>query len=136
MSDDIFVDSWFFIATLVQRDPWAQRATQLAREVAARSLVTTDEVLVEVLGFCSEGGAAVRASGVRLVSRLLAGEGVRVESQSRESLLAGLDLYGQRPDKGYSLVDCISMVTMRRLGITEVLTGDRHFAQEGFVTLF
>jgi hypothetical protein len=28
--------------------------------------------------------------------------------QSRESFLSGMALYGARPDKGYSLTDCIS----------------------------
>lgn len=60
---------------------------------------------------------------------------VRVIPQSRESFLSGLDLYTARPDKGYSLVDCISMQTMRRLGLTEVLTNDRHFVREGFTAL-
>jgi predicted nucleic acid-binding protein len=41
-------------------------------------------------------------------------------------------LYEQRHDKGYSLVDCTSMTTMRRQGISEVLTNDHHFTQEGF----
>ncbi len=45
---------------------------------------------------------------------------------------AGLQLYRDRPDKRYSLTDCISMQTMRREGLTEVLTNDRHFEQEGF----
>ena len=39
---------------------------------------------------------------------------VRVIPQSRESFLAGLDLYRARPDKGYSLTDCVSMQTMHR----------------------
>jgi len=47
-----------------------------------------------------------------------------------------MSLYEARPDKGYSLTDCISMQTMRREGITEVLTDDRHFEQEGFHALF
>ena len=55
-----------------------------------------------------------------------------VQPQSRESFLAGLRLYEQRNDKGYSLVDCISMTTMRRQGILEILTNDHHFRQEGF----
>jgi len=38
-------------------------------------------------------------------------------------------------DKAYSLVDCISMTTMRQMHITAVLTNDHHFAQEGFDTL-
>ena len=56
--------------------------------------------------------------------------------QSRAGLLEGLALYKARPDKGYSLTDCISMQTMRREGLTDVLTNDRHFEQEGFLALF
>jgi uncharacterized protein len=56
--------------------------------------------------------------------------------RSRESFLAGIELYRSRPDKGYSLTDCISMITMRREGLTEALTNDRHFEQEGFRALF
>jgi predicted nucleic acid-binding protein len=44
-----------------------------------------------------------------------------------------LELYKNRPDKGYSLVDCVSFVAMRRHGITDALTNDHHFEQEGFV---
>jgi predicted nucleic acid-binding protein len=62
--------------------------------------------------------------------------GVQVIAQTRASFLRGLDLYASRPDKGYSLTDCISMQTMRREGLTDVLTNDRHFEQEGFRALF
>jgi predicted nucleic acid-binding protein len=34
------------------------------------------------------------------------------------------------------MTDCISMQTMRGLGLTDVLTSDRHFEQEGFRALF
>ena len=47
-----------------------------------------------------------------------------------------LTLYEARPDKEYSLTDCIAMQTMRREGLTEVLTNDHHFTQEGFSILF
>ena len=57
-------------------------------------------------------------------------------AQSREGFLDGLDLYEARPYKGYSLADCISMQAMRRKGLTDVLTNDRHFEQEGFRALF
>jgi predicted nucleic acid-binding protein len=49
--------------------------------------------------------------------------------------MGGFEMYRARPDKGYSLTDCISMQTMRREGLTEVLTNDRHFEQEGFRAL-
>lgn len=67
---------------------------------------------------------------------ILASSVIRVIPQSRDSFLAGLQLYRARPDKGYSLVDCISMQAMRKEGLTEVLTNDRHFEQEGFRALF
>ena len=57
--------------------------------------------------------------------------GVQVAPQSRESFPLGTALYGARPDKGYRLTDCISMPTMRKQRLTEVLTNDRHFEQEG-----
>lgn len=60
---------------------------------------------------------------------------MKVVPQSRQSFLAGLKLYRDRPDKGYSLTDRISMETMRREGLTDVLTNDRHFEQEGFRAL-
>jgi len=41
-------------------------------------------------------------------------------------------LYAARPDKAYSVTGCISMQTMRREGLTDVLKNDRHFEQEGF----
>ena len=61
---------------------------------------------------------------------------VLVVPPNRGSFHGGLELYRARPDKGYSLVDCISMQTMRREGLTDVLTNDRHFEQEGFRALF
>jgi hypothetical protein len=48
----------------------------------------------------------------------------------------GIQLYNSRLDKDWSLTDCISFVVMRERGITEALTGDHHFEQAGFTTLF
>jgi predicted nucleic acid-binding protein len=47
----------------------------------------------------------------------------------------GLDLYFQRPDKKWSLTDCISFVVMKDEGLTDALTGDGHFEQAGFIVL-
>jgi uncharacterized protein len=48
----------------------------------------------------------------------------------------GLGLYAQRPDKSWSLTDCMSFTVMRKLDRNVVLTGDRHFEQAGFRILF
>jgi len=60
----------------------------------------------------------------------------QVGDYSRMVTVAILTLYRNRPDKSYSLTDCISMQIMRRQRLTEVLTSDRHFEQEGFRALF
>ena len=80
-------------------------------------------------------GSGVTQSSQQAVHTILADSRATVHPQSRESFLAGLELYRRRSDKGYSLVDCVSMNTMRREGIVEVLTNDRHFAQEGYTIL-
>jgi len=47
----------------------------------------------------------------------------------------GLRLYFNRPDKECSLTDCLSFTAMSEEGLTETLTGDRHFEQAGFTAL-
>lgn len=45
----------------------------------------------------------------------------------------GLALYARRPDQSWSLTDCTSFAVMAQRGLTDVLAGDRHFEQAGFV---
>jgi hypothetical protein len=47
----------------------------------------------------------------------------------------GLALYAARPDKEWSLTDCVSFLVMQDHGVTEALTADHHFEQAGFVAL-
>ena len=90
-----------------------------------------DEFLTHFSGYGSE-----MRSRVALTARqLLRHPSVVVIPQSRDSFLAGLSLFESRLDKGYRLTDCISMDAMRRESISEVLTRDSHFAQEGFVLI-
>lgn len=46
-----------------------------------------------------------------------------------------VELLTVRQDKTYSLCDSVSFVLMNQRGITEALTTDRHFEQEGFTRL-
>jgi uncharacterized protein len=109
---------------------------EVSRALAPERIVTTDEVLCEYLAFFAGARRSVREQAGQNVAELIDSFSVLVVPQSRESFRAGLELYRARPDKGYSLTDCISMQTMRREGITDALTNDRHFEQEGFRALF
>ena len=92
--------------------------------------MTTDEVLSEYLTSFCKAPEDLRRQVANNVELILKDPSVRVIPQSRDSFLAGLELYAARPDKGYSLTDCISMATMRREGLSQALTNDRHFDQE------
>lgn len=48
---------------------------------------------------------------------------------------AAMHLLRERADKSYSLCDGVSFILMRQYGITEALSTDLHFQQEGFVRL-
>jgi len=131
----LFADTFYWIALADFTDRAHEQALSVTAERAASAIVTTDEVLAEYLNFFSRTPEA-RRRAVESARAILSNPAIRVIPQSRGSFLAGLDLYAQRSDKDYSLTDCISMQTMRREGLTEALTGDRHFEQEGFRALF
>jgi predicted nucleic acid-binding protein len=132
----LFADTFYWIALADLNDSAHRRALAFTSERADSLLVTTDEVLVENLTFFAAAPEPMRRKAVTNAQRILGNPGVRVVPQSRASFLSGMALYGARPDKGYSLTDCISMQTMRKEGLTDVLTNDRHFEQEGFRALF
>jgi uncharacterized protein len=127
----VFADTFYWIALTIPADSSYAQAHRFTDDI-----VTTDEVLGEYLTFFSRAPEYLRRKAAANVVDILDDPTTRVIPQSRESFLSGVDLYRARPDKGYSLIDCISMQTMRREGLTDVLTNDRHFEQEGFRALF
>jgi uncharacterized protein len=131
----LFADTFYWIASINPEDDWHGRTQAFTATLDQVQIVTTDEVLTEVLTFFSARGGPMRRRAVKLVKGLMNNPNVLVLQQTRDSSLAGVQLYENRPDKGYSLPDCVSMNALRHLSMTEVLTHDKHFAQEGFVIL-
>lgn len=131
----IFADACYWIA-LINRDDELRAAALAARTYMTQAKVfTTDEVLCEVLNYFSKQGSCWREKAAEMVEGIRKDARVVVDAQSRETFNHGLELYKNRKDKGYSLVDCISFGAMRHHGITKSLTNDRHFEQEQFVVL-
>ncbi len=131
----VFADTAYGIALANRKDQLHARAMAVSRSLGAAGLFTTDEVLTEFLAHFSGHGPVLRDLAARTVEDLLADPVIEVKPQSRRSFLDGLSLYRARPDKGYSLTDCVSMTWMQHERIAEVLTHDAHFTQEGFVVL-
>ncbi|NJM70790.1 MAG: type II toxin-antitoxin system VapC family toxin [Scytonema sp. RU_4_4] len=132
----VFADTFYWLALINPRDNWHGKAIEMTRTLEVVQIITTDEVLTEVLNFLCTYGNRMRQRNVQLIKDIIANSNIQVMQQTRESFLQGLELYENRLDKEYSLTDCISMQTMKQLGIIDVLTHDRHFAQEGFIILF
>ena len=131
----VFADTFYWVALTNPADPYYRNVMARQDEIAAASILTTDAVLSEFLTFFA-GDKRLRDRAGRTVEALLEDPDIHVIPESRQTFLSGLELYRARPDKGYSLTDCVSMQTMSREGLTDVLTNDRHFEQEGFRALF
>lgn len=131
----LFVDILHLVALINPKDQWHQKSVAVETETRNFDLVTTEDVLTEVLNFYSEHGAFMRMKVAAFVREILLDVRVEVITGNETTFLEALELYESRLDKGYSLTDCISMNACRTLGITEILTRDHHFEQEGFTIL-
>ncbi len=96
-------------------------------------LVTSTYILDELISLMvkRKGHAAAERAGRSIRSPKEA----RLEHPEAAEEAQAWRLFLNRPDKSYSLTDCLSFMIMRRLGITEVIATDHHFRQEGFTVL-
>jgi predicted nucleic acid-binding protein len=132
----LFADAFYWVALLNPGDAFHARIASFSCALGTTRVVTTDEVLTEVLNWFAGKGPYWRGKAATLIRDLRSDPDVEVLPQSRADFDAALAVYEARPDKGYSLTDCRSMVALRALGVTDVLTNDHHFSQEGFTILF
>lgn len=123
-----FADSFYFLALLNRSDEGHQRAVSLSSQRGG-SLVTTAWVLTEVADALAS--PKHRRDFVALLRALRSDPDIEVVPADDELFDAGVDLYTRRPDKEWSLTDCVSFVVMEQRGIVEALTGDHHFEQAG-----
>jgi predicted nucleic acid-binding protein len=128
----VFADASYYVALLSPRGQRHQDAVRISGELR-RPVVVTEFVLIEV----SNALAAVesRNRAVALWTHLENDPTVTIVPASTELIAEGLGLYAQRPDKEWSLTDCISFVVMQERGLTEAMTADHHFEQAGFQAL-
>ncbi len=130
----VYADSLYWIALSHQRDQWHSAALKASHALHAAEIVTTQDMLSEFLT-AFRHTPQLRSIAARRVQQITADPHIKVIPQSDQSFQAGFALYQTRPDKAYSLTDCISMEAMRQESITDILTHDDHFRQEGFTTL-
>ena len=132
---DVFADTSYWVAIAVPKDQFHSAAKSAKRALGNVTVVTTEEVLTEFLNMMSRHASVLRSRAIRSVRAILDDPNTTVVPQTTDGFRRGLDRYERRPDKQYSLTDCISMIAMEECGISSVLTSDDHFAQEGFTVL-
>lgn len=127
-----FADTGYFVATSNALDALHGKAIDLMRSFTGR-IVTTEYVLVETANFfCRQ---STRFVVPILLHAIRTDRNAEVVPASGELFDRGVALFAARPDKDWSLTDCISFTVMADRGLTEALTADRHFEQAGFLPL-
>ncbi len=128
----VFADTFFYLALLDSRDSAHERAVSATQDLNSIT-VTTAWVLLELANALS--APENRRIFVDFLNKARANPSVFIYEAEKGLFDGGVELYNERPDKNWSLTDCISFVVMKQEGITEALTGDRHFEQAGYKAL-
>ena len=132
---EVFLDTSFAIALSSVSDKNHIKAVQIADQLEKNQtrLVTTQAILLEIGNALAK--TKYRLAAIKLIESLEIDPNVKVVKLTDQLYTEAFDLFKNRRDKEWGLVDCISFVVMQNRGITEALTADRHFSQAGFRVL-
>ena len=126
---EVFADTFYFLALLSPSDKAYERARAITVNQRSR-LVTTAWVLTELANsLCKQD---TRGKFFDTLRSLQSDPTAVIIGPEKHWFDAGIELYETRPDKDWSLTDCISFVVMQERAIADALTGDHHFEQAGF----
>ena len=128
----MFADTSFFEAILSVRDEHHGAAVEASRG-GWTATVTTEFVLIELGATFSKPDD--RADFLMIDRMVRTRKDVTLIPATSALLQRGRDLFAARPDKAWSLTDCISFLIMQENDIADALTTDHHFTQAGFRAL-
>ena len=131
----VFADAGYWIALWRPRDALHDRAEAETERLGGTTIVTTQLVLVEVLGGLGRMGEFRRGFVAERVRELDSAPDLEIVEQTGVQFRAALERYAARLDQRWSLTDCASFLVMEERGITEALAFDRDFEQAGFTAL-
>jgi predicted nucleic acid-binding protein len=130
----IFLDTAGLVALWDESDQWHELATLAYEEILKFPFIaiTSPQVLLECANAASR---RPYREYVCVLRRALAKDDQIITPGTLETE-AAWNLYRTGNSGSASVVDLLSFSIMRRLGITEAFTNDKHFKVEGFTTLF
>lgn len=132
---EVFLDTSYAVALVAPTDRHHLQAKDLAQDLERLRirLVTTRAVLLEIGNSFSR--SRYKTAVINLLTVLEVDPRVEILPFSEELFHRGFELFRQRPDKAWSLVDCVFFAVMRERKLQDCLTTDGHFAQAGFRAL-
>ena len=130
----IFLDTVGLLAVWDTDDQWHNAAEGAYRQIVSdrKSVITTTFILLEC------GNAAARRTYRKDVCILRRTLELRNEAivPTDDDWKNAWDAYEQGQVGKAGIVDYVSFAVMRRLGLRQAFTNDRHFQEAGFETLF
>ena len=129
----VLLDTSGLLCYLHRDEPQHQEAVQLVNDASHRCL-THSYVLAELVALALIRRFP-RTEALTFVVDLVDNPDIETVWVDEQLHRKAMQLLVDRKDKTYSLCDAVSFVLMRHYGITDALTTDRHFEQEGFVRL-
>jgi uncharacterized protein len=135
MRSEVFLDTSYAIALSAYNDDLHHRAVHLAEilETEGIRLVTTQAVMLEIGNALSK--QPYRPAAAKLLNSLEADPKVEIVPLSPQLYERAFQIYSERDEKEWRLIDCVSFTVMQICGITEALTANEHFQQAGFRAL-
>ena len=132
---EVFLDTSFAIALSATSDQSHARAVDLADQLenSGTRIVTTQAILLEIGNALSK--QRYRVAATQLLESLVSDPNIEIVSLSNDLYDAAFNLFKNRLDKEWGLIDCVSFVVMQKRGIFDALTTDDHFSQAGFRAL-
>ena len=128
----VFADTFYLLALVNPKDQAHQKALAFSGGFNG-PIVTSTWILLEVGDALSQ--VADRPTFLRLLEDLANDPSATVVSATQEEFDKARALFAARPDKDWSMTDCTSFVIMQQRGLTDAITGDKHFEQAGFIRL-
>jgi predicted nucleic acid-binding protein len=130
----VFLDTVGLIAAWERADQWHAAASGALEALlpSGTPLVTTPYVLLECGNACARRPCRADVTQLRLD---LIGAGRLIDPTPTEENEAW-EAYARGEAGQAGVVDHVSFLVMRRLGLTQAFTNDAHFRAAGFETLF
>ena len=125
----MLLDTSGLLCLLHRAEPFHAQAVAAYKAAAAR--LTHSYVLAEFVALAQARGLP-RTAVLAYLDDLLEDSAIDLGWVDEALHREGVALLHARLDKTYSLCDAVSFMLMRRRGLDEALTTDRHFEQEGF----